>query len=337
MTQNTTPNEKPSVLKIIATFVFIGVLMFVAWLSIQLVHLFPSAVNSLASLAEGVNQYPETVIYSIDTPATLQVSSNTSLLTAGSKTDISWDSVQSEGDYLFSYECADGLSVSLIIDQHSRTIDCEENFNIGKTESIELLVESEKNRYVDLRYVITFVSSEGKSPLALGNSALTVVNTEIKNGPLAENENTTTEVNIPVTSSNDFGFVPDTTPTNTLSTIPAVTPFTDLATEFIGVGEIVNGVFVAGAVQKNKAGAVQFAIKNIGNSASGNWNYNVVLPNNTHLSPMQTSLLPNERSVITIGFPAADVTRHTFVVSTVADQDNNAKNNLFAQEINFVQ
>ena len=52
------PEKKQSVLKTLAIIGFIGIIIFIAWASVQLVNVLPSAFSSLASLAEGGKPVP---------------------------------------------------------------------------------------------------------------------------------------------------------------------------------------------------------------------------------------------------------------------------------------
>jgi len=353
------PEKKGSILKSLAIAGFVGILALVAWLSIQLVHLFPTAITSLASLAEGVNQYPNTIVESDSEPLPLAITSNTSLLSAGEPLTIEWDQVQSNGNYVFAYECADGVSISHDTELGQRSVDCDINYNIGSTDELTIAIDSEKNRYSDVAYSISFVENENESPRALGTNTVTVVNTGVSNQEFAfapESIEVTTEptpavtevipevvipvVTVPETPEQEVSIPApaEPTPVTTESTPPAVTPFVDLATTYISAGEIIDGAFVPGPVSVQNAGALQFAVKNMGTKTSDGWIYQADLPTgNIYESPIQQVLLPGERAVITIGFPAGAINPHTFTVYTAEDNDLNSTNDSFSRLITFAE
>jgi len=357
MSQETiSPEKKGSILKSLAIAGFIGILALVAWLSIQLVHLFPSAITSLASLAEGVNQYPDTIVESDIEPLPLAISSNTSLLSAGEPLTIEWNQVQSNGSYVFAYKCADGVSISHDTELGQRSIDCDINYNIGSTDELTIAIDSEKNRYSDVAYSISFIENENESPRALGTNTVTVVNTGVSNQEFAfapeavevaaEPTPVVTEVieeTVTPTTPVPEPVEPETSVPTTIEPTPsaapaAVAPFVDLATTYINSGEIINDAFVPGPVSVQNAGALQFAVKNIGTEVSDGWIYQASLPTgNIYESPIQQVLLPGERAVITIGFPAEPINPHTFTVYTAEDNDINNSNDSFSQLITFAE
>lgn len=357
MENNVSPEKKDSILKTLAIAGFIGVLLLVAWLSIQLVHLFPSAFGSLASLAEGVNQYQETVLDTNGETLPLTVTSNTSLLNTGEELTVNWSKVHTAGSYVFSYECIDGVSIQHKTEAGGRSIDCDTNYNIGDINSFTIGIESEKNRYADVPFTLAFLRTEDTSPRAQGGNVVTIVNTDVAsqfafNGTDETEATVDTTPDVPSTSTE----VEPVTPTPTTPAEPAVAqePFeqefaytvpvsspdgyTDLATSFIGMGEIINGAYVPGPVSVKNAGAIQFSVKNVGTKTSRDWTYSIALPNgDTYESAEQKELKPNERAVITIGFPAGATTPHTFVVNVDERTDRRSNNDSFNQVVEFAK
>src|SRR6056297_1740752 len=103
-TNNVSPSKKDSILKSLAIAGLLAVLLVVAWLAVQLVHIFPGAFNSVASLAESVGQNQETIIDTDQEMGTLTIISNTSLINNGETLGIEWNKVNAKGSYVFSYE-----------------------------------------------------------------------------------------------------------------------------------------------------------------------------------------------------------------------------------------
>jgi hypothetical protein len=113
---------------------------------------------------------------------------------------------------------------------------------------------------------------------------------------------------------------------------------TDLGTSYVGVGEVINQTFIAGPVSADNDGAIQFIVKNFGTKTSRDWSFSVTLPSGgTYESPTQEPLKPNERAVLTIGFPAGGDDSHTFAVSVDESSDRNSRNDSFSQSVAFAQ
>lgn len=349
-TNNVSPQKKSSVLNTLAITGFIGIILILAWLSIQLVQLFPNAITSLASLAEGVSQS------AIDTDSkealdSIVVTSNTSLVNTGETLTINWDTSNKRGSYVFAYNCTDGVAVSQVENTTERQLVCDTNYNVGDIDELTIAVESEKNRYTDVTYSIGFLATDDTEPRALGTDIVTIINEDIDgfafntDSEALANEEIVTE-NEPQDPVNETPAVTTpVTPTPVFEqeftyAIPTSNPngFTDLATAYIAMGEVVNSRFVPGVVASANGGAIQFSIQNFGTKTSDDWTFSVVLPNGANYeSPEQEPLKPNERAVLTIGFPAGSDTQHTFKVEVDESTDRTSSNNTFSQRIIFAQ
>jgi len=350
-TNKVSPTKKDSILKSLAIAGLLAVLLVVAWLAVQLVHVFPGAFNSVASLAESVNQNQETIIDTNDELGSLTVTSNTSLINNGETLDIEWSEVNANGSYVFSYECIDGVAITHLTTAGDRPYDCDTNYNVGDTNTLTLGIDSEKNRYADVPYNIAFLRTSDTEPRATGSNTVTVVNTSINNqfveGATTETEEEVEETVEVVTEEVD---TPAATPTPTPSTptytqeftyaIPVSNPngYTDLGATYVGVGTVSNRTFFAGPVSSDEAGAIQFTVKNYGTKTSRDWTFSMELPNgDTYESPTQAELKPNERAVLTIGFPAGAPAIHTFELTIDESSDRNSRNDSFTQTVGFAQ
>lgn len=347
---NVSPEKKDSILKSLAIAGFIAVLLIVAWLSIQLVQSFPAALNSLASLAEGVKGYQETVLDTDPELTPLTVTANTSLLNTNDTITINWSDVRAQGTYIFTYECVDGVAVTHNSEIGDRVIECDKNYNIGDVNTISLVMESEKNRYADVKYTISFLRTSEDTPRAQGKNVVTLVNTDINSQYTQESEDsneiegeltTEFEPTTPTTPTSPSAPTEEPEPTYTqeyVYAIPVSDPngHIDLSTTFIDMGEIIENKFVVGPVSVKNAGAIQFSVRNIGTKTSNDWTYSVKLPNGeTYVSEDQKALKPNERALITIGFPAGAKTPHTFVVEVDTTADKKNSNNEFSKRVTF--
>lgn len=354
--------KKDSILKSLAIAGFIGIIILIAWLSIQLVSFIPGAFSSLASIAEGLSQYNQTTEQNTSlTPIT--VTSNTTLVKAGDTVELSWANTLVPGSYTFSYKCTDGIAVDITNIDGIKSIACDTNYNIGNTNLLSLTIDSEKERYADMNYTISFLGTNDVDPRALGTSSVTVINSEIQS-ILVVNEVKTEETSPvvePVTETPTE--VEPVNPTPTVTTPEVVTPptpkpatptyeqeyvytiptsdpngRTDISTKFLNTGNIIGKTFVAGAIKQNETGAIQFEVKNLGTKTSGDWTFAVTMPNgSTYNSAKQTPLKPNERAVLTIGFTTTNVANHTFVVTTDEPTDTTTLNDGFSQPVTFIK
>lgn len=327
---------------------FVGIIVFMAWVSIKIVNLAPTAFSSLASLAESLNSRQQQSTLEADGTRKILVTSNVTLANVDETITLSWGEPSVPGTFTFSYTCQDGITINLVDIEGIRNIDCDTNYNIGNITSLELSVSSEKNRYVDVAYTISFLGTNDVTPRATGSAQLTIINTDVKTKNTAAEE--TPEPPEKVTGAIDEPAI-ETPPTVTapeqtqstytqeyIYTIPVSNPNgrTDLGTVYRGAGIIVGNTFSEGLIKRNKSGAIQFEVKNYGQKTSGDWTFQVALPDGTtYTSSSQEPLKPNERALLTIGFTATDATQHTFIVTVKESTDHNVLNDRLKEVVTF--
>jgi len=329
---------KDRILKSFAVAGFIAIIIIISWLGIKFVSVLPNALTSLASIADTVYNYKKPEIVAVV---------NKSTVTNGETVSFSWQVPSQKGTFAISYACMTGVSVEIKDGADIRLLNCDTNYNIGAVSGIDLTVFSERNRYTDIAFTVDFIPTNAPEPTASDTRKVTVINSLI-----AADTGTTVEVTPPATPSTPASTTtPPTTPTT-----PAVPPkkyvhvpiygipvsdpngTTDLAARFITLGTFSSSnVFTQStAINRNSTGGIQFEVKNIGSKTSNPWTYIMTLPNGTmYTSPQQIPLKPNERTVITIGFPMDGVsagTKSSTVVITVMG-DNNLRNNSFTATI----
>jgi hypothetical protein len=345
MTNNREQQQKDSIMKSLAIAGFIGLIIVIAWLGIQLVKVLPNAFTSLASLADSV--------YNYDTTG-LTATSNKGTVSAAESVTISWNVPQRTGTFAFSYACAEGLAVDMRDSLGAiKALSCDTNYNIGSVSAIDIVATSEKNRFTDLRYRIDFIPSGKEEPQSSDENTITIVNATISTGGIAEvpaatsTPATTTPVVTEKPATTTKPVVKPTAPAKPVYVqqpvygIPASNPngFTDLAATFVGSGILVGNTFQNNTVIDNdNTGAIQFEVKNIGTKTSNSWTYTAKLPNGeTYTSKSQSALKPNERALITIGFTMDDsvgVKRYNVEVSITPD--SNSRNNSFETVVAIV-
>ena len=349
---NVTPTEekKPRFSKPVAVAGFLVIIGLIAWASVQIVSLAPTAFSSLASLSQGISNYRDSMSADVDTDLT--VASNMKLVDAGEPIIITWDKDSREGAYAFSYACLEGVTVDIVDTEGLRSIACDTRYSLGVTDVVTVVVNSEKARHIDVPYTISFMRQNDTGPVRSGNNTLTITNENINDvvavgtpdgevlGEEDVEEEVKEEVPAPATPAPKPKPVVVAEPvTEYVYAIPVSNPngYTDLATRFLNVGDIVNGKFVAGDIERDDTGAFQFEVKNIGTKTSDTWTYAVTLPDgDTYTSPKQTALKPNERAVISLGFDTPDEASHTFVV-VVKIEDRVSTNNSFKKVVNFTK
>lgn len=338
-----TSTKKTALNRTLAVIGFFAVIIFLAWLAVQVVRVAPSSFTSLASLAQGLTQYRESLTGDIDSP--LVVQSNVASTTNGAPIVLSWEKDGRLGRYAFSHACRDGLSVELVDTDGLRSLSCGTRYDLGDSETITIVAESTNEPSVQLPYIISFTRTNDTEPVRVGEDVVTVVNNEVIVATI--DDGTVLGESDSVDFEEDTVTPPPITPpTPTVTkpeytyTLPTSDPngSTDLKATFIATGDITGRTFKAGSIERDTDGALQFSIQNIGTKTSGTWSYSVLLPDNdSYVSSLQAPLLPTERVIISIGFPVDDSTSHTFVVVASESSDRNLGNNSFRQVTRFLK
>ncbi len=353
MNTNTDNKGKEGVLKTLAIGGFIGLIIIIAWLGIQLISFMPSAFTSLASLADSVYNYK---------PVELVVVSNKTVANSGEAFTISWNKPKQTGSFAFSYACTEGVAVDVRAQGGAiAAVTCDDDYVIGDVNTIDISITSERNRFTEIPYTISFMPARSDTKAAAKDSAITVVNAMISPVVVETASSTVTEVVVkpepkpvvvakpePTTPAPTATALPKPTPkpvviSKPVYTIPVSNPqgFTDIQVISLGAGTVdANNRFShVGVIDNDAPGAIQFEIKNIGTKTSNTFTYTATLPNGSeYVSPVQTALKPNERMVATIGFDAADKTgAKAFAVAVSISGDTNSANNTFNSAVSIIE
>jgi hypothetical protein len=326
------------------TVVLIITIIALAWLSIRLINIMPGAFSSLASLAETVRQEPVNDggedLDSNDTDLSyIRVNSDTNMIDVGEDILITWDNLGRDGKYVFSYRCAEGLSLESYNTAEDRItlLDCAVEYETDESDELIIQAQSEKNRLTTVDYTINFIPENSTIASATGNDSFVVINDNIGDDTNTNEEEVEEE---PVEEAGE-----ETVPEPEVSYEPEysyIIPVsdsngrTDLAVRFLQTGRIVGDRFIPGAIERDENGAIQFEVKNYGTKTSGDWSYRLNLPiGGDFEAEDQEPLKPNERAVITIGFTADDDSRHEFIVRIDESSDQNSLNDAFRQTVRF--
>lgn len=345
----TTPNpeRKESILKTLAIAGLLGITVLIAWLSVQIVQVFPAAISSLVSVANSVYNYNP-----LDTRE-LTLTPSATTITSGDAFTVSWERLHASGTYAFSFTCNSGVTVDLRAEGKSFSdLNCDEKYDLGSAETIEIIATGEPNRLADLTYSIDFYRPNGQTPAAVSARTVTVVSATI-----AASTTATTSVAVsqpepePVKPVEPVAVKPEPAPAVESGTAAAITPTltyalpvsnpngtSDLVVSYVGVGTMsARGVFTkTDEVVAGTEGAFQFAVHNIGSRTSETWSYEATLPGGlVYSSKTEQALRPNERAVITISFPAfsTNLRTTTVEVSVTTKRDTNLGTNHFSKTV----
>jgi hypothetical protein len=259
--------------------------------------------------------------------------------------------MRKEGTYAFSYACVDGVSVDIRKNEREITpVACETAVELGDATSVEVLVTSEKTRFVDLAYTITFTENGANTQKLASRSTVTIVNATIPtSGAVANNDvkEETPAKPAPVATTPK----PVKTPVYTAGTPTTVTKYIyttpvsdpkgkiDLQVTFLGVGTLSGKTFIPKtSIDIDDQSALQFEVKNIGTKTAEDWSYEANLPSDiSYASDDQKALKPNERAVITLGFEGISKTGTEEVsVEVTAKNDVKTSNDEFEKTIKIV-
>jgi hypothetical protein len=361
---NVTPEKKAGLLKTLAIIGLFGVIILIAWLSVQIVSVFPSAISSLASLADSVYSYDPTAEVEIDLKPVAGP------IITGNEFTIGWDKPAKKGTYTFSYECQDGLSLQVKTAMSDfKNTECGSTYDLGTVGTAQILVNSEKKSVLEMNYTVSYFKTNSATSTTNSSQSVTVLNprlapdstTEVTEGVATTTEEvavTEPETGVTEPAEEVTPVATTTSPTTeAATTTPVVEPtkpvvkpapvyeyvyeyaiptsnpngFTDLEVTYIGIGRITSGgnYLNTGKLTTDEEGAMQFSVKNIGTKTSEDWYFTAKLPGGiTYESTKQTALKPNEKSLLTISFPAVDDEKlYSYSLSTKTDRDTNSKNN----------
>ena len=343
-----TNTKQPSnLMKTLIVAGFIALIALLVWLAVTLVAVLPSAFSSLASLAESVQQgRPHN---------TITVANGNSIVNNQESFTISWTDVNRSGVYTFAYECTDGVAIDMRYPANNiTTVPCGETIKLGgAVTSLELIAHSERTRFIDVDYQIGFIPN-GEDVVAFGaETSFTVVNVNIPQGQTVPEQTDDSENEVVEDISNESDPSTPTKPTapapqeptyitTEIYELPSSDPngFVDLGVTYLGVGRLTdNNQFIPGTViDSDTRGAFQFEVRNLGTKTSQEWTFTADLPTGREYeSDEQSELLPNEYSIITLGFDTnGDTGIRSFGAEIDVDNDRVSSNNTFDWAVTII-
>ena len=343
-------------LKTLAVFGFVAIIIIGTWLAVQVVRLAPVAFSSLASLAESVETGREAQNH-------ITIASQSGVINSGTASTIEWSDTMRDGTYTFTYVCTEGVSLTVRTDTVVTDLKCDTPFALPTdTFTFDIQFNSEKNRFTDVPYEVAFIPAGEESVLLHTTEVATVVNVNIPLGGIVNNtidvavgtdddtstDDTTTDDTTDVVAAVEpevttpTTVTPNTQPTGTryIYTTSYHKPVSDpkgtieLAIKYLGVGILTNdNKFIPKAdIDTDDKAAYQFEVKNIGTKTSKTWEFEATLTSGeVYESKDQKALKPNERSVITLAFdnPGKEGFQ-TFGAEISGGGDKKSSNNSFS-------
>lgn len=351
MNETSNDGQKTTVIKTLAIIGFIVALIVVAWLAVQAVRLAPQAFNTLAGIADGLKNEKE---------PEFTIATGTNIINAGETLTISWTRPSEDGEYVFSYQCADGIAAEMRDSTGALSaIGCGVAMPLADNEnSVAVIFSSEKSRFVDVPYTIGFIA-DGEELAYEREGLITVVNPTISANGVAANPSSSASPDTDTTpdlglrtGTDEESYAPTpagTQPATVYRTVPIVVTSvpvsnpngdTDLAVTFIGVGTYNTSTkkFTAkSSLDEDQRGALRFEVKNIGTKTSTEWYFTASLPTDsdfTYRSNANAPLAPNERQVVTLQFDnVSEDGDERIVVAVTGGNDAVAVNNSFSKRI----
>lgn len=349
--------QKDRVMKTLAIFGFLAVIILGVWLAVQIVKLMPQAFTSLASIADGVYNTRN---------AELMVETENSSVATGEVFNVSWNDIGTDGSYSFSYECTDGVSVTVVENTGSPvTLSCGETLTLGgDMTDVAVSINSERDRMVDVAYTIGFMRQGETEMLVASNNSVTVVNDSIPvDGMVAgemsdedmSDEDTSTETEEPIETEEEPVEVVEEPEVSTplppaptvIETVIMETPVSDpngrvdLAIRLVAVGQLNSeGDFVQRSrVDNDGRGAFQFEVRNVGTKTSDEWDFIATLTSGTEYNaPTQTPLKPQERVLFTLGYDNVGEDGISLIGARLrGGADTNSANNSFTWAVSVVE
>lgn len=321
-------------MKTLAVLGFIVIVAFLTWLAVMVVRFIPGAFASLANLAESLNNRP------VATEA-IEIETDGAVFNSGDSFAIDWNTQRADGTYALSYACTEGVSLTITVETDTFSVPCGETYMLrGDIDGVDAVFASEKMRFADVPYTVSFFKDGDADPTESTGKTLTIVNPSIPQGQVAGVDTTPATPEVPVTPAPVTK--PASTPTTpsytytytTTYSVPKSDPkgYTELAVKYLGVGVLKGGTFVPkGELESGDQGAFQFEVKNTGTKTSTAWTYDATTTaGDEYHSTAQDPLKPNERQIITIGFGdlGNDGIRR-FGASIDGGNDTSTKNNSF--------
>lgn len=300
-------DENPSLVRtILGKLLFVvGVLILLAFLAWAILKIVPKVASSIAGVGGAVSGlFSSSAVTASVSPQTVESGDEASLKWAFSGSD--------KGEFQVSFDCADGLSMTMEKGGAQKAMICEKEYSLGdEAGSISVTPKLAKDdSLVDAEFRVTFRDEEGQ---LLGED----------------------EALLTVTSGDGYGDAEGGEEVATEGTVEATKPSTTSG------GSYSSGATADLAIYSPNVsgGRLTFTAANQGGRSTGPWQFTYSTPTNPQdvfVSPAMMSLAPGEALGVTVRFGEVEDGRHMVTVS--ADPGNqisesNESNNSFAVRV----
>jgi len=303
-TLSTKQTPKEIVVKILVIIGFAATIFLFLWLGVKLIGVISPSLANLASVAKTMQEYKPVDM--------LEIVADKDIVNSKESFQINWTDMQQTGEFKFSFECAEGITV-LVRGASGKLLPmtCNDTLTLpGTVQGLYLSIESLKTRFADVNLSVAFISSQ-KEITHVAEARVTVVNVTVGQEPEV--------MGVDTEETTDPEEAPEPTPT---PSTPAPSPHTaqpiyttiyplsnpngyvDLAVTALGIGEVRGGTFYFGsALDGNDRNAIRFDVQNTGTKTSDVWDFQIDFPDGTtYHSSAQSPLRPLEHAVLTLEF-----------------------------------
>jgi hypothetical protein len=279
--------DKPSLARtLVGKILFIvGVLILLGFLAWAVLKIVPKVVSSIAGVGGAVSGvFSSSEVSATVAPQTVET---------GEDAQLEWSYAGKEpGSFSLSYDCEDGLTLSMQNGGSTKTLICETEYSLGTKDGDAILTPklSEDEALVDIDLRVVFENADGKR-LGEDRALLTVTAGGEDQGEAEEGEEAATE-----------GTVETSKPTPTTGTPVYTSGPADLAV-------------IDYAIDSNDR--LQFVVLNQGGRSTGQWYFTYTTPTTpreTFSSPAMASLNPGDSLRVNVRFGEVESGSHTVEV-----------------------
>ena len=309
------------ILFILAIFVIIIILAF------AIIKFIPKAFSIFASVGN--------TITSPFAREKVSVEVNDSSLNTGDKFVLTWKYKSSnDGDFYIKYGCFDNLNLNIYTKDSARKLLCNTQYSVtnmnGEVELAAIL--DKKESFVDLPIQILFIEKETEDIKAVGETLVTIQNS---NSVIGTNAANTTLIGEPITSDNadNNSQVNSNSNSELNSTQPAQVGGNTISPIYRTPADLA----IRNLIRINNY-TIRFDVANIGGKNTGTWFFNYTIPGEPiEWAPLQPSLTPGSSIRYTLTYDSADrgLLRVTLDPSNLI-LETNKNNNIASVYVNYL-
>lgn len=322
--------SRPLMVKLLVVVGFSATILLIGWAILMLITSGQSTFSSLSDRAVELQN---------EAQDTFALTATKTAVNSGEPFDISWDILENEGAYAFSYICTKDITVSVPTSATAwKDVTCGEPLPLSREiQKLTLRITSKADRYTEVPLRITFTETGTQNPV-VADLAVTVLNVTPSSQTTTNTSTGTADTQAAAPAQNTVAPAPVTYTRPTI-TYPQSNPngYTDLKVFVVGTGIVKRGVFsFTRAYERGEDNAVMVNVENIGTKTSDFWEIVVELPDGSeYRSSYQYPLKPMEHAVFTIPFSMDRRDDETIVSRIYTSYDINRSNDRATYEVNY--